>query len=68
MSYSVTAYLPGPKIILKNYDLKNRGTPATYHLDECLKRADKQCIKLDNLNRTCLDNIDTCKMYYQSAR
>ena len=69
-SYSLTAYLPGPRNTYSDYAVKNRTytSEATNHLDDCLKRTGRQDSKLENLNRTCEDNLDTCNMWYKNAR
>ena len=69
MAYSVTAYLPGPRSTYADYDVHHRQDPeAAFHLDDCLRRAGRQHTKLDSLERTCEDNLDTCNMYYKNAR
>lgn len=71
-SYSVTAYLPGPRNTFTDYSIKERPTihqsESSFHLDDCKRRTSRQRNKLDSLNRTCEDNLDTCKMWYKSAR
>lgn len=69
MAYSVTAYLPGPRNTYADYDIRHRADPESeYHLDDCLRRAGRQNRKLNNLERNCEENLDTCNMYYKSAR
>lgn len=69
MAYSVTAYLPGPRNTYADYDIRHRPDPeSAYHLDDCLRRTSRQHKRLDNLERNCEDNLDTCNMYYKSAR
>ena len=69
-AYSLTAYLPGPRVLhVNNYNIKDRvASAASNHLDDCLRRTDKQSWKLSNLNRTCADNLDACNVFYKNAR
>ncbi len=69
-SYSVTAYLPGPRNTYSQYSVKDRSyTPeGSTKLDYCLRRAGRQNKKLDSLNRQCEESLDTCNMWYKTAR
>ncbi len=69
-SYSVTAYLPGPRNTYSDYSIKDRPytSETSTHLDDCLRRTGRQNYKLDSLNRACEENLDTCNMWYKTAR